>query len=276
MSFIGLLQQFVATAAGVPYYVRGKNGGRLLQAAALTLDSFTEEMMQGLRLGYPLSCHSSALPSIAYDRRIRLYPTEPIDSQRSRLAQWKSLHRRRGTHRGELQNLATYFSPAKPLMRVVHQDGAGGRATWHSLSEDGAYAIAKRTPTNWDFDGVTAKWSRWWCIIYRDPLMNWLDASTYDDGTIYGDGTLWDGGPSTDQIGDIVEALKEAQGAHSMLWGVIIANNSASFDPESVSVTDSDGWTSLPVGNWGSTIDNTTGLPTRRPDATFIYDLGKG
>lgn len=273
MSFIGILQSFVGTVA--PWFVRNKNVGTLLESAAFVQDAATESLVQGLKLSQPLNCDSSALPYLSRDRGITLYPTEPIASQRVRLSQWWQLHRQGGTHQGGLRNLAPYFLPVQPLMRIVHQDGNGARATWHTLGTDGAYTIHKAEPSNWNWDGVPLRWSRWWAIIYRDPMMAWLDPAQYDDGTTYDDGTLWDGGPSTAQGADIIAALKERQGPHSMLWGVAVTRDASSFDPTATAVVDGDGWSSLPTGNWGSVVDHTTGLPTRPPYASWIYDKGQ-
>lgn len=274
MSFIGVIQQFVDRVS--PWFIRGKNTGAFLQANAIVLDEAIQSLSAGLYLSQPLRCDASALPVLSRDRSIRIYDTEPEESQRYRLSRWWQLHRQRGTHQGELRNLQPVFLPASPLMRIVHQDGAGGRATWHTLATDGTYSIHKAEPSNWDFDGVPAKWSRWWCILYREAAMGYLDAALWDGGASWDDGTLWDGGPSTEQIADIVSALKEAQSAHSKLWGVIMTSEPASFDPTATAVTDPDGWTSLPVGNWGFAIDNDTGLPSRPPYASFLFNEGQG
>lgn len=274
--FPGLIQKFIATATSIAWWVRNKNLGTLLESVAFVEDQQVQDLYEGLRLGYPLDAEDSALETLAFDRQIQIFDTEPDESKRLRLAQFWNLHRQFGTHQGEMRNLAPYFLPVQPLMRIVHQDGDGTRATWHTLNTDGSYTIDKVEPSNWDYDGATDLWSRWWCILYYEALLPWLEPAEYDDGTQYDDGTLWDGGPSTDQIAAIVGALQGAQGVHSMLWGVIVTQDPDSFDPNSTSTTDPDGWTSLPVGNWGFTIDNGTGLPTRPPFASWIYDKGQG
>ncbi len=273
-SFRGAIQKFVADIS--PWFIREKNRGAVVQAGALALDDTITMLDQGLRLGQPLDCESSALPIISADRGIRIYETEPEASKRTRLSRWWQLHRRRGTHRGEMENLAPFFLPARPLMRIVHQNGGGDIATWHTLNQDETYTVHQQSPSNWDWDGVPAAWARWWAIIYREPLIGWLEAATYDDPDVeFDDGTLWDGGPSETQIRDIVEALQEAQAGHSHLWGVIVSDDETSFDPTAAAVTDADGWTSLPTGNWWVAADAITGLPTRPPYASFIFEQGK-
>jgi Phage tail protein (Tail_P2_I) len=271
-SWVGKIQQQAGTKP--PWFVRNKNIGRLLQAFALELDNAVETLAQGLRLAHPLRCDASALPIISRDHGISIYPTEPEDSKRQRLANWLVLRRQFGTHQGELRNVLPYFLPARPLMRIVHQNGGATRATWHTVNTDGSYTIHKAEPSNWDWDGVPTSWSRWWAIIYYETALAWLEPAEWNDGLEYGDGTLWDGGPSTDQIRDIVAGLKEAQGTHSALWGVIVTRDPSSFDPTAAPVVDAAGWSSLPIGNWAFAIDNDTGLPSRPPYASLIYQRG--
>lgn len=115
-------------------------------------------------------------------------------------------------------------------------------------------------------------WSRWWAIIYTDALG--LPAQDeWDGGQLWDGGSLWGGLLTSAQADDIVAGLRDAKSAHSMLWGVILATDPASFDPTATATTDPAGWTTLPVGNWGYVIDNVTGDPTRLPTAVFIYDL---
>jgi hypothetical protein len=72
---------------------------------------------------------------------------------------------------------------------------------------------------------------------------------------------------------DISAMIQEAKAGHSQLQGYILATDPASFDPTATSVLMPDGWTTLPVGNWGSP---TSGPPdsvhTRPPTAVWIYE----
>jgi hypothetical protein len=271
-SFVGKIQQFVAGLG--PYYLRNKHVGTLMQAAALQYDAAVESLGQGLRLGQPLRCDASALPRLSRDRGITIYETEPEVSQRFRLSRSPQLRRQFGTHQGEMRNVAPFFQPVQPLMRIVHQSGDGARATWHTLNTDDTFEVHKAEPSNWDWDGQTTRWSRWWAIIYYEAALPWLEPAEWNDGTEYGDGTLWDGGPTAEQIRDIVAGLKEAQGTHSALWGVIVTRDPASFDPTATATVHADGWSSLPIGNWAFAIDNDTGLPSRPPYASLIYQRG--
>lgn len=266
--FIGKVQQFITSVA--PWFLRNQNLGAFLESVGIVQDLADETLAQGFRMGQPFRGDSSAQPALSRDRGILLYPTEPDASRRERLAAWWQLHRGFGTHQGQLVNLQPYFSPAAPVMRIVHQDGAGGRATWHTLDADGVYTIHKSEPSNWDYDGAVAEFSRAFVIIYKPAI--YADPVAYDDGHDWDGGELWDGEPTTDQIADIVGSLREAGGAHYALWAVIMTADPASFDPTAIAVLDPDGWTSLPVGNWASCIDPTSGAPSRPPYASFIFE----
>lgn len=267
MSLIGTIQALVSRIG--PYFLHGRNIGRFLESIAVTYDSGIESLQQGMLLSNPLKCDPSALPVLSIDRGIRLFASEPIASKRIRLAKWLKLHRQRGTHQGELRHSQPYFLPDTPIMRIVHQDGAGASATWHTLAADGTYAVHRATPSNWNYDGLTTQWSRFWVILYVPAsilnLSHWDDGSTWDGGDVY-DGML------TQVAKDLVAMVLEWQGAHERLQAYILATDPASFDPTATAVTDPTGWTSLPVGNWGHRPTSGASHRTRPPSAMWIYE----
>lgn len=253
------LRSFLGTCAAIPYAAgaRSKVYGQLLQ------------------------CEVDVLPWHARDRGITLYTSEPEASQRKRLARWRQLHARRGTHRGELEYVQPFFLGADglgvlPRMRIVHQDGDGDGAMWHTLSGSydaggaGIYSITRTVPSNWDFDGQVERWSRWWAIIYTAGTALEADQPLWDDGSLWDGGQYWDGfdGRQTD---DQIAALREWSAAHSLCAGLILTNDLASFDPAGTATTDAAGATSLPIGNWGNIVDPVTGHPTRLQSASFLY-----
>lgn len=299
-SFVGTLQALVYKIA--PWFLQGPKLGAFCEAIGLVLDGSVDTLVAGLRLAQPLLCDVSALPHIAADRDILLYDTEPTFSQRYRLSKYLQLHRYRSTHFGEMSNIQPFFLGTDglgliPTIKVVHQSGGGSPvATWHTLSpydasgeylgvspfppgSSGTYTVTTASPSNWNYDGQTSKWSRWWCIIHLPP--GYAHEITYDSGAVYDAGAVYDG-ISALAVADIVAGLKEAKGGHSRLAGVIVTSlqptdsipgfpGAHPFDPTSSSTTNADGSTNLPVGNWGSVIgpDN---KPTRPSWASWIYE----
>lgn len=268
MSFVGTIQRLVARVG--PWFLHSRNIGRFLQAFAIVYDNAITALQQGLALSHPLRCDPSAFPVLSRDRTIRLYPSEPDASKRARLADWLQHHRRRATHLGELMHSQPYFLPDKPIMRIVHQDGAGASATWWSIAADGSLSEHKAVPSNWDYDGHAEKYSRFWVILYAPASI--LHLARYDDGTLYDDGAVYDG-LMTQIANDITGMILESKAAHSRLEAYILATDPASFDPTATAVVSAEGWTTLPTSNWGVAITPPPdSVRTRLPTAIWIYE----
>jgi hypothetical protein len=279
--FVGRFQKLVADVG--PWFLHNRNVAKFLETMAFMFDAAETTLYLGMRQSLPLRCDSSALPTIAYDRSMRIYPTEPVMSSRVRLSQWLPLHRQRGTHLGELNHSRPYFYPNTPIMRIVHQDGAGASATWHTLNEDGSYSIHRATPSNWNYDGNARRWCRFWVILY--PPAGMLTLGHYDEtgvtyGGAYSGGSIasshkWNG-LETGPARDMIDMVQEWARRRETMWSYIIATDPNSFDPTATAVTSSFGWTSLPVGNWGSPIAPITGIRTRPHHALWLFDRGQG
>ncbi len=275
----------------------------LLDAVGGALDDMGERTIVSRMAGIPyagnpparrangdlLQCEADALPYHARDRRITLYDTEPETSQRFRLSRWRQLHARRGTHRGALEHLQPYFLGVDglgvlPRIRIVHQDGAGQGAMWHTLHGTldeqlglgavSSYVIHREVPTNWDFDGQTSKWSRHWAIIYLSgtSFANVAHWDTDSPPATWDGGAIWDGIRGA-ILTDWISMLRDWGAAHSQLAGVILARNLTDLNPMGLASVSGEGWSTLPVGNWGKLVDPTTGKPTRDPSLSWIYDL---
>lgn len=269
MTFAGSIQAMVSRIG--PYFVRNQQIGGFLQSVAMYLDTEVENLALGLRQAYPLKCDPSSLPDIANNRQIRLYPAESEASQRDRLVHWKDHHRQRACHIGELRHAQPYFLPHKPLMRIVHQDGLGQTATWHTIDGNGNYSRHRQSPSNWNWDNHPERWSRWWVIVY--PPAEFLQPIYYGDGHHYGDGSRYYSAATSQMGQDMVNIFREWKASHSMLHGYIIATDENSFNPTSTAQTNPSGWTSLPAGNWAQPISS-SGVRTRLPSAIWLLDKG--
>lgn len=232
-------------------------------------------------------CDADVLSWHARDRGIRIYDTEPELSKRYRLSRWRQLKKRRGSHRGELENLQPFWlstpTATLPWMRIVHQNNQGTpKAQWYTLSPTGTLTVQQRNTSNWDYDGDASKWSRFWLIVHLPA--GYSSAIVYDDGSSVYDGGAIYNGITTLAIADMVQAVREAKAAHSRLAGIIVtelqptdpipgvAGTHYPFDPTDTAQTSAEGWTTLPVGNWASLVDPQTNLPTRPPWASWIYE----
>ncbi len=228
-----------------------------------------------LATGQRIECQPDALPWHANDRALPLYGTEPLASKRYRLSRWHQLHARRGTPWGEMEHVQPYFLPGvAPVIHIVHQAGDGSSATWRRMAADGTRSQHRATPSNFNYDGQTSKWSRWGAFLEMDGTA-FTPPNTYDDGHTYDDGAVYDAGGANPftaaQCADIVSMFLDWKAAHSwcmfivLVWGTTV-------DPTATPVQDPTGWWSLPNGKWGSTVDPVTHLGTRPPYMQWIHD----
>jgi hypothetical protein len=271
-AYVGALQQVLATLP--PHYLKNRYGRAFLEAFGLTLDVGTESLLRGLMQSYPLRCEEASLSILEADRGIRRRGTETVQSHRVRLASFRQIHAHAGSHYGQMINLRPYFMPgAYPTIYCVHQMGDGSCATWHKMAPDGTYSYTRATPSNFDFDGVPAKWSReFWFIEIAGTR---LDGSMtqYNDGSTYNGGQVY-GGVSAVHGADIKAILDEAKATHTIVW--TLALTTGTIDPTGTAVTLADGSTTHPTGNWGPLVDPTTHAPTRPAHLRFYFDLGQG
>ncbi len=275
MGAFGKFQQLITDI--VPWYMRQQNVATFLEAIGLVLDGAHDGLLTGLRLSQPLRCIPEAFPALSKDRKVRLYPNETEASKRYRLAHWRQLRRTWGCHYGEMFNVQPYFLPGvPPTIHIVHQSGGGSPvATWHKMTAAGVYAWSRATPSNFNYDGQTSKWSRWGVFLDMSGT-GIAPPNTYDDGHTYDDGARYDVGmpgglPYQSQL-DLVQMFRDVKAAHSWLMFVAL-DWTGTIDPAGTPIQDASGWWSLPNGKWGRRTDPTTGLGTRPPMIEWIYDV---
>lgn len=283
-----------------PPWFQGPNLTTLLQAIGSEWDARAEQVLRGRMQAIPyaggdgsaqrvgaarladgrlIECEPFVLPVHATDRGIPLYPTEGLLSQRIRLSQWRQLHQQRGTHRGELLHVRPYFADTVargftyPVMRIVHQSGSG-HAVWHTMSSAGVYSVYRPASPNFNYDGRTSLWSRWWAFVEMQGT-GFTPPYTYGDGDTYGDGILYgEGGTlpfTAARQADVVSMFADWKSAHSWLGGVVLVWG-GSIDITAAPVQDATGWWSLPNGKWGNVVDPVTHIGTRPPSFEWILD----
>ncbi len=290
-------QDWIWTLA--PSWFQGPYMRALLGGFAVALDDFRDRSIDGLRSAIPyaagarladgrlIQCDADVLAYHSRDRGISIYSSEPELSKRVRESRFRQLKKRRGTHIGELENLQPFWlatqSSVLPTVKIVHQDNQGSpSAVWYTLTPAGVVSVKRRNTSNWNYDGNANRWSRFWVLLHLPP--GYSSIVVYDDGsTVYDGGAIYDGVTAL-AIRDMVANIKEAKAAHSRLAGIIattlqptdlipgVAGTHYPFDPGDTAQTSAEGWTSLPVGNWASIVDPATGLPTRPPWASWLYE----
>ncbi len=160
-----------------------------------SLDAVKDAWLERLRLGHLAGFPqqdangtpgpTDALDALGRDQGVLRGIDETDTSYAYRLTQWLVDARTRGTAFTLMKQLAAYCdydSTHGCSFRVVDNSG-----NWFSRAADGTETSSLATG-NWDWDGDTASWARFWVIIY--PGTRWADnGGTWGDYGDWGDAT---------------------------------------------------------------------------------------
>ncbi len=176
-----------------------------------------------------------------------------------RLTQWLVDARTRGTAFTLMKQLAAYcdFDGTKGCsFRVVDNSG-----NWFSRSASGVESSSLATG-NWNWDGDTASWARFWVIIY--PGTRWgSNGGTWGDYGDWGDATgTWGSTTITEEQTRTLQVLvADWKPAGTRCQNIIIARDPASFNPAAPE----------PDGSWGRPYKYTGGVAVAARLATALY-----
>jgi hypothetical protein len=214
-----------------------------------------------------------ALPLIGRDRRIVQGFTESPFSYAAALRRWRDSHRRAGTARELLEQLARILSPDPPRLRIVT---AGG--VWYTRETDGTFLLQNTTGTGlqisaagvwttdtstaiaWDWDSLTVPanlgkgdMGRIWVVIYcpcNPPYLAGDEGAWGDEQSEYGDddGDAVEGCSSTAPHVELLRGI----GQDWRAAGIKLSHFILAFDPDSFDPTDlSPAAGTMPDGYWG-------------------------
>lgn len=227
-----------------PPWLRGPVGSRLLTAMATPLDAAADWTFQGVKARYPLVGTPTALAAVGRDRGIRRGPAETNQAFAARLVRWLEDWKTAGSAWTLLDQLAGYFAPAPPLMRVVWSTGTS--AVWCSRAPSGARSRVVATPSNWEWDGLVKR-SRCFVIIYNAAGTPYGTGGTWGTGSrTWGSGTVGTSALQADVMG-VFGVVADWSAAHVLTPWVIHA-----FDPTSFAPTAAPGSAGMPDGTWGA------------------------
>jgi hypothetical protein len=249
-----------------PPWLKGPVGSRLVYALTMPLDALTALCFQGVKARFPLVGTPTALGAVGRDRGLRRGPNESAAAFAARCLSWLDAWKHAGSSYALLDQLAGFFSPNAPLMRVVSSNGAS--AIWYTRNADGSRALHVETPTNFNWDGAGAsKRTRFFVIVYD------VAGNPYNLGGEWGDGSrAWgDGGTigtsalPIDSDG-FVGVLDDWTAAHAVSIFAIFAFAPASFSPTTPANT-----TGMPDGTWGtwSKVVGGVAVPARLTTARY-------
>lgn len=291
-----------------PWFLR-RWMGTFLEAVGKQLDQQAQRAFDGRRSAIPyagtgpnaavaangqlLQCEIDVIPYHARDRDMLLFDEEGEASQRYRLSRFRQLHKRRGSHLGEMEHAQPFFLgpggamvdpsnvPYLPTMLIAHTSGISADfpvqvTTWHKMSPSGVFTMKRADPGNFIWDDQADHDSRFWLFLL--PPAQRAAPITYDGGATWDDGSVYDGaGFSAQAYRDLVNMIRGWDAAHSQLFGYFVVWGAPSLvDPAGTPTQDADGWWSLPNQKWQYLADPGDGRATRPPYMETVYDVGLG
>jgi hypothetical protein len=126
-------------------------------------------------------------------------------------------------------------------------------SVWYERTTDGTLNWHKASPANWDWDGQSDLWSRFWLILFP-PSSLWVQSPPeWGDtgqaglwGGAWGSaGYTWGSTATQDQVGTIRQIVRTWKPAHTKCEWIILAFEGATFEP-----TETPG-SPMPDGTWG-------------------------
>lgn len=264
----------------VPSWLSEGEGGDVLWSLGLLMDAWMERLEQGLHARFPSHAPSDALAFIGRDRRIVRGIDESAGSYVGRLLRWLDAWRRAGSAASVLGQLWGYFNTYRVRMRTVASNAT--RAVWHTLTEnqstsgDPADLVTKsvQTPSDWNWDGLTAYFARFYTIIYpasvspapfalRGTFDN-VDAlnRTWDEWESLGQ--MFDTTATASQVAGIQAIANGWKGEHNVSHWMLITFDNTKFQPGVVS--------GKPDGTWGNWSKDSGGVRvSSRPTADVSF-----
>jgi len=218
-------------------------GFSYLYAMVSLLDAGAQFAFEGLQARFPGQGTPTALQYIGRDRCIARGPNESDQAYAARLVAWRRAWRMAGNTISLLDNLAAYFAPRAPLLRVVNNGGV-----WTTRAPEGAITIYRAVPNNWNWDNRPDLWSRIWPIIYANGGIPFADGGEWGDGSRrWNDGGTIGTSLSPEDVAALDEIVSTWSSATTRCPCTIIA-----FDPQSFNPLAAPGSAGMPDGTWGT------------------------
>lgn len=181
MSGITQYRDLIAGDGKVPRWLRGTTGGRLLYSFGLILDLLRYWAVCAVKARFP-GFLRSATPYLCRDRKVMRGPEELEEQICARLRKWKKSAVSKGGAASLLEQLWAYLTPYSPRMRVVNNSGR-----YWEISTDGEITLGEM---EWNWDGNTALWSRFWLLIWAPEAWLASEGLVGDSGVVGDGGTL--------------------------------------------------------------------------------------
>jgi hypothetical protein len=242
----------------VPDWLVEGDGGLIGYTLMLLNDASLERLRLGHLARFPQQGPDGtpgpddALAALGRDRGVVRGIDETSSSYAYRLTQWLINARKRGTAFQLLKDVASYvdFDGSKGCSyRIVDT-----RGNWFSRAADGTETYSLKEE-NWNWDGETSRWARFWLIIY--PGTRWaVQPETWGSTTWGAAGKTW-GTTALPEHGVTLRNLaSDGKPGGTRCESIVIAFDENSFDPSAPE----------PDGTWKRWSENVDGVnvPTTR------------
>lgn len=221
-----------------PKWLSAGDGGLVLGSLGIMLDAVTERVRLGLRARFPELAPTDALVALARDKRVIRGLEDTDASLGARVRAGFDSAKVWGSSFGLMDELRAYLGQDWKIRTVDNS------SNWYEVDTDGTRSWSLQAG-NWDWDGHSELWSRFWVIIYADgaPIEN---TNQWGDPLEWGEeGLTWGSTASSALVKSIRAIVKLRKPAGTRCPYIIIA-----FDPASFDMLGAPG-APLPDGTWG-------------------------
>jgi hypothetical protein len=168
----------IVASGFVPRWLRAFVGLRILYAIGLHLDILREMLLKGVTARFP-GVHRDATPLLCRDLKALRGPEETEAQIAERLRTRRITAPTKGNAISVLLDLQAYLTPYNPRIRAVNNNGA-----YSEIASDGTLSFGM---IEWNWDGNTSLFSRFWVLIWVPPAL-WQNDGTFGDSGLVGDG----------------------------------------------------------------------------------------
>ena len=197
--------------------------GRLLYSFALHFDALIDAVVLGVKARSPSLAPSDALPVLGRERGIRRGFFETDAQYAERLRMWLLSRRIKGSPWALMDQLAGLLTGYSCKIRCVN-----GGGMWFTRNTDGSRECHRANPSNWGIGGR----SGYFVVVYLDAGP-WVPQTTWGAaGLAWGEsGKTWGTSATPEQIETMRAIIREWTPPHAKCHLLILAFDSASFDP---------------------------------------------
>ena len=247
-----------------PRWLTDGEGGLVGYALDLVKDAFLERARLGLLARLPqndplgtTTAPTDALTAMGRDRRVVRGIFDTDVQFAARLKTWLTERKTSGAPFTLLRQLHAYLGTGNGVsLRVVDNSG-----NWYTRSSAGVESSSLAT-ANWNWDGNTAAWSRFWVIIYPGTL--WTAGATWGSSTWGATDRMWGSTITGEQARTLQAIVNDWKPGFATCVNIILALDAASFNPAAPE----------PDGLWAKQYKYSIGTAVRSRLATARYEDG--